>query len=58
MYRAPEILETYQNFPIGPAQDIWVFIYYFLNIFLRLLDVYFSIFALKYIHLKIVLNFE
>uniref|UniRef100_A0A1I8BNR1 Protein kinase domain-containing protein n=1 Tax=Meloidogyne hapla TaxID=6305 RepID=A0A1I8BNR1_MELHA len=24
MYRAPEILETYQNYPIGPAQDIWV----------------------------------
>uniref|UniRef100_A0A915MGV4 Protein kinase domain-containing protein n=1 Tax=Meloidogyne javanica TaxID=6303 RepID=A0A915MGV4_MELJA len=23
MYRAPEILETYQNYPIGPAQDIW-----------------------------------
>jgi len=26
MYRAPEILETYQNYPIGPAQDIWVFL--------------------------------
>ncbi|KAI1709361.1 protein kinase domain-containing protein [Ditylenchus destructor] len=24
MYRAPEILDTYQNFPIGPAQDVWV----------------------------------
>lgn len=24
MYRAPEILDTYQNYPIGPAQDIWV----------------------------------
>ncbi|KAL3092793.1 hypothetical protein niasHT_026858 [Heterodera trifolii] len=23
MYRAPEVLDTYQNFPIGPAQDIW-----------------------------------
>ncbi|KAI1730918.1 protein kinase domain-containing protein [Ditylenchus destructor] len=23
MYRAPEILDTYQNFPIGPAQDVW-----------------------------------
>ncbi|CAD5228778.1 unnamed protein product [Bursaphelenchus okinawaensis] len=23
MYRAPEILDTYQNFPIGPSQDIW-----------------------------------
>uniref|UniRef100_A0A914HMF5 non-specific serine/threonine protein kinase n=1 Tax=Globodera rostochiensis TaxID=31243 RepID=A0A914HMF5_GLORO len=23
MYRAPEILDTYQNYPIGPAQDIW-----------------------------------
>jgi cyclin G-associated kinase len=23
MYRAPEILETYLNYPIGPAQDIW-----------------------------------
>ncbi|KAK0406926.1 hypothetical protein QR680_018892 [Steinernema hermaphroditum] len=23
MYRAPEILDLYQNFPIGPAQDIW-----------------------------------
>ncbi|KAL3091822.1 hypothetical protein niasHS_004538 [Heterodera schachtii] len=24
MYRAPEVLDTYRNFPIGPAQDIWV----------------------------------
>uniref|UniRef100_A0A1I7YGM0 Cyclin-G-associated kinase n=1 Tax=Steinernema glaseri TaxID=37863 RepID=A0A1I7YGM0_9BILA len=23
MYRAPEILDLYQNFPIGPSQDIW-----------------------------------
>uniref|UniRef100_A0A1I7SA26 Protein kinase domain-containing protein n=1 Tax=Bursaphelenchus xylophilus TaxID=6326 RepID=A0A1I7SA26_BURXY len=23
MYRAPEILDTYQNFPIGPSQDLW-----------------------------------
>jgi cyclin G-associated kinase len=23
MYRAPEILDTYQNYPIGPSQDIW-----------------------------------
>jgi cyclin G-associated kinase len=23
MYRAPEILDTYQNFPIGPPQDVW-----------------------------------
>lgn len=24
MYRAPEILDTYQNFPVGVQQDIWV----------------------------------
>ena len=24
MYRAPELLDTYQNYPIGPSQDIWV----------------------------------
>uniref|UniRef100_A0A7E4V094 Cyclin-G-associated kinase n=1 Tax=Panagrellus redivivus TaxID=6233 RepID=A0A7E4V094_PANRE len=23
MYRAPEILDTYQNWPIGPGQDTW-----------------------------------
>ncbi|VDM74634.1 unnamed protein product [Strongylus vulgaris] len=23
MYRAPEILDTYQNYPVGPQQDIW-----------------------------------
>ncbi|TKR82881.1 hypothetical protein L596_016553 [Steinernema carpocapsae] len=23
MYRAPEILDLYQNFPIGPSQDVW-----------------------------------
>jgi serine/threonine protein kinase len=23
MYRSPEILDTYQNFPIGPSQDVW-----------------------------------
>ncbi|VDK84287.1 unnamed protein product [Cylicostephanus goldi] len=24
MYRAPEILDTYQNYVVGPQQDIWV----------------------------------
>ncbi|KAI6211145.1 hypothetical protein M3Y96_00402700 [Aphelenchoides besseyi] len=23
MYRAPEVLDLYQNYPIGPSQDIW-----------------------------------
>ncbi|VDK77063.1 unnamed protein product [Litomosoides sigmodontis] len=23
MYRAPELLDMYSNFPVGPAQDIW-----------------------------------
>lgn len=31
MYRSPEILDLYSNFPIGPAQDVWVF---FLVLFL------------------------
>lgn len=23
MYRSPEVLDLYQNYPIGPSQDIW-----------------------------------